>query len=119
MLQFYPLRRYLAYECGSQNPRTIVGHNIFVVLQQLHRNPCAGFGIGEGVVVMLQMIAAGRCYGMQLVVGQIMTEVPARGYAGATELIIRIIHLIQLKNRFQAAFVKHNAGAAFGAVWTP
>lgn len=76
-------------------------------LQQLHRNLGAGFGIGEGVVVMLQMIAAGRCYGMQLVVGQIMAEVAARSDAGTTELIIRIIHLIQLEYRPQAAFVKH------------
>ena len=78
-----------------------------MVLQQLQGNMGTRFGIGEGVVVMLQMVTAGLCDGMQLVVGQIMAEVPARGDAGATELIIRIIHLIQLKNRFQAAFVKH------------
>ena len=52
------------------------------------------FGIGEGVVVMLQMIAAGCCYGVQLVVGQALAKMSARGDAGAMKLIIGIIHLI-------------------------
>ena len=77
------------------------------MLQQPHRNIGAGLGIGEGMVVMLQMIAAGCCYGVQLVVGQTFSKMSARGDAGAMKLIIGIIHLIQLKNRFQAAFVKH------------
>ena len=42
-----------------------------IALQQFHRNTGTSFGIGEGVVVMLQMVTTGFCDDMQLVVGQI------------------------------------------------
>ena len=46
-------------------------------LQYFHGNPGAGLGIGEGVVVVFQIEAAGFGHGMQLVVGQLFAEVPA------------------------------------------
>ena len=75
-------------------------------LQYLHRNPRTRLCIREGVVVMLQMIAAGRSYGLQLVVGELMPEMAARGITCAVELVVGILHLINLEYRPQAAFVK-------------
>ena len=65
------------------------------------------FGIGEGVVVMLQIEPTGMGHRVQLVVGQTFSKMSARSDAGAMKLIIGIIHLIQPKNGFQAAFIKH------------
>ena len=43
---------------------------------------------------------------MQLVVGQLLSEMAARGPAGAKELVIRIIHLIGLEHGLEAALVE-------------
>ena len=51
-------------------------------------------------MVVDQIVAAGCSHGMQLVVGQLLPEVFARGAAGAVELIIRIIHLIAMHHCF-------------------
>ena len=40
-----------------------------IELQNLPCNPSASFGIGQGVMVVDQIVAAGCRYGMQLVVG--------------------------------------------------
>lgn len=37
-------------------------------LEYLSCNPCAGFGVGEGVVVVLQNKSAGGCDSMKLMV---------------------------------------------------
>ena len=75
-------------------------------LQQPYRNLRTRFGIGEGVVVMLQMIAAGRSNGVQLVVGEVLPKMVAGGVTGAVELVVGIVHLINIEYRPQAAFVK-------------
>ena len=75
-------------------------------LQQFHGDVGTGFGIGEGVVVVFQIEAAGFGHGMQLVVGQLVAEVPPRCAAGATEPIAGILHLVGLENRFQTALVE-------------
>ena len=75
-------------------------------LQNHHGNPCAGLGIGEGVVMVLEGVTTGGRHGMQLVVGEEATEMAARGPAGAKELVIRIIHLIGLEHGLEAALVE-------------
>ena len=45
------------------------GLPVILTLQNCNRYGSTGFGIGQGVVVMLQVVAAGGRYGVQLVVG--------------------------------------------------
>ena len=75
-------------------------------LQNHHGNPCAGLGIGEGVVMVFKGVAAGGRHGMQLVVGQLRSEMAARGPAGAKELVVRIIHLIGLEHGLEATLIE-------------
>ena len=75
-------------------------------LQNLASNPCASLGIGQSVMVVDQIVAAGSCHGMQLVVGKQLSEMFARGAAGAVELIVRVIHLVAAHHGLQAAFVE-------------
>ena len=77
-----------------------------VFLQYLPSDPCAGFGICERVMVVDQIVAAGCSHGMKLVVGQQLSEVFARGAAGAIELIVRVIHLVAAHYGLQATFVE-------------
>ena len=42
-----------------------------------HRNHCAGLGVGEGVMVVHELISAGYCDGLQLMVGEPAAEVAA------------------------------------------
>ena len=75
-------------------------------LQYLHRNPCTRFCVRQGMVMVRHRTAAGGCYGVQLVVGETLAEVPVRGATGAVELVVGIVHLINIEYRPQAAFVK-------------
>ena len=77
-----------------------------VFLQYLPSDPCAGFGICERVMVVDQIVAAGSRHGMQLVVGQLLPEVFARGAAGAVELIIRVIHLVATHHGLEATLIE-------------
>ena len=62
----------------------------------------AGFGIGEGVVVAVEVVAAGCSHYVELMV----TQAAARRCEGAVEFIVRIVHLISLEDGFQATFVE-------------
>jgi hypothetical protein len=75
------------------------------ILQYFSGYPCAGFGIGESVVMVLHAKAACLGDGMELVVRQI-GELAARDTKGVVKLIIGIIHLIDAEYGFQAAFVE-------------
>ena len=75
-------------------------------LQQLHRNPRAGLRVGQRVVVVLHRAAAGLGHGVQLVVGQAAAEVAARGPAGAKELVVGVVHLIDAEHGLEAALVE-------------
>lgn len=74
--------------------------------QNLHRNPCTRLRVGQRVVVVGHRAAAGLGDGVQLVVGETATEMAARGPAGAKELVIRIVHLIDAEHGPEAALVK-------------
>ena len=75
-------------------------------LQNLSSNPCAGFGIGKGVVMVEQIIAAGCCHGVELIVGKQLAEVLSRGPISAVELIVRVIHLVAAHHGLEATLVE-------------
>jgi len=58
------------------------------------------------MVVIDQIEAAGRRNGVELMVGQLLPKMFARGTAGAIELIVGVIHLVAAHHGFQAAFVE-------------
>ena len=63
-------------------------------------------GIGEGMVVIGQVIAAGSCDRLQLVIRQTAAVMLAGCGQGIIELIVRVIHLIYSENFFQASFIE-------------
>ena len=65
-----------------------------------------GLRVGQGVVVIGEVIAAGRSYGLQLVVGQAMAEMTAGCCQRIEKHIIRVVHLIHPEHLFQAAFIE-------------
>lgn len=54
----------------------------------------------------LEVIAAGGCYGVQLVVGEGMAELSARRGKRVIESVAGIVHLIYSEDRFQATLVE-------------
>ena len=74
-------------------------------LQNLPRYPCAGLCIGEGVVVVIKIIATGCCYGVELVVLK-MGKKTTGGAEGVVELVIGVVHAIDTEDSFQTALVK-------------
>ena len=66
----------------------------------------AGLGIGQRVMMIGKVKAAGRRHSLQLVVRQRQAKVPARCRQRIIKLIIRIIHLIYAVRRLQAPLVK-------------
>ena len=67
---------------------------------------CAGFGVGEGVVVVQEGVAAGGGDGVELVVGKAAAEVAARSCQGVKELIARIMETVGAEDGFEAAFIE-------------
>ena len=74
-------------------------------LQNLLCYPGASLCVGEGVVVMLQVVAAGGGNGVELVVGQ-MGEAATGGDASAVELVVGVVHLVATEDGFQATLVE-------------
>ena len=77
-----------------------------VFLQQLHCDFRAGLRVGQRVVVVGHRAAAGLGHGVQLVVGQPPSEMMPRSPAGAEELIVGIVHLIDAEHGPEATLVK-------------
>ena len=65
-----------------------------------------GLGVGQGVVVVPQVIAAGGGDGLKLMIGQPVAKMSARRSASVEEHIVRIVHLLDLMDGFEAAFVE-------------
>ena len=62
-------------------------------------------GIGEGIVVVEQVVTTISGHRLQLVVGQLLEQPPGR-HAGTIEFIVGVIHLIAAEDGPQAALVK-------------
>ena len=57
-------------------------------------------------MMILEVIAAGVCNGMELVIGQRMTELSAGCCEGIVKTIVWIVHLIDLEHCFQTSFIE-------------
>ena len=66
----------------------------------------AGLGVGQGVVVLPEVEAAGGGDGLELMVRELAAEVAPGSRQRVTELIIGIIHLIDAMDRPQTALVE-------------
>ena len=66
----------------------------------------AGFGVGEGVVVVEEVVAAGGGDGGEPVVREPVAEEAPRGREGVAEHIVGIVHPVHAEDGLQAAFVK-------------
>ena len=64
------------------------------------------FCVGQCMMMMLKIIAAGGGDGLELMIGQMLAEMLARCGAGVVERVVRIVHLIDLMDGFEAAFVE-------------
>ena len=58
------------------------------------------------MMVSLEVIAAGGCNGVQLVVGQGMAELSAGCGKCVVESVVGIVHLIYSEGCFQASFIE-------------
>ena len=72
-------------------------------LQQLHGDARAGLGVGQGMVMMRHVVAAGPRHGVELVVGKV-GKLVARGPERVEEKVVGIVHPVAVEHRFQAAF---------------
>lgn len=66
----------------------------------------AGLGIGQRMVMVFEVEAAGGRDGMELVVGEPVAKRPARGAAGAVETIARIGHAVEFERSLEAPLVE-------------
>jgi len=83
---------------------------VIVVWKEMDGYPGAGFGIGEGMMVILHLEAAGGSYGLELMVFQVGLRAAGCGKR-VEELVLGVIHLIGAEDGAKAAFVK---GAVVG-----
>lgn len=66
----------------------------------------ASLGISQSVMVIVQLITARRGHGVKSMIWKrVPIYVSGRGQ-GIQEHVVRIVHLINLKDRFEASFVK-------------
>ncbi len=63
------------------------------------------FGIGQCMMVMLQVVTACCRYGLQLMILQLRQH-PARNTKRVIKVIIRVVHLIGTEHRLQAIHVE-------------
>ena len=74
--------------------------------QQLDCNMSAGFRIGQGMMVIGQVITAGCGNRLQLMVRQTAAEMVTGGRKCIIELILGIIHPVHFENLFQTSFIE-------------
>lgn len=74
--------------------------------KELHSDMSTGLSISQSMMMARQVVPAGCCRCLKLVVGKSAAEMPAGCGQGIVEDIVKIIHLINPVNGFQAAFIK-------------
>ena len=57
-------------------------------------------------MMVLEVIAAGSCNGMELVIGKRMAELSAGCCKSIVEVVVRIVHLIDLEHSLQTSFIE-------------
>ena len=84
--------------------------SILKIIRKLSQQPdcymSTSLGIGQGMMVIGQVITAGCGNRLQLMVRQTASEMVTGGRKGIMELIFRIIHPIHPECRFQASFIE-------------
>ena len=75
-------------------------------LQQFQGYRGASFGVGEGVVVIEEGVAAGGGDSVELVVGKAAAEVAAGGGEGIEESVAGITESVGIEYCFETAFVE-------------
>ena len=78
----------------------------FGVSEEFEGDRGAGFGVGEGVVVIQEGVAAGGSDGVELMVGKAAAEVAAGGGEGIQEAVAGIVQAVGTENGFEASFVE-------------
>lgn len=66
----------------------------------------AGFGVGQGVVVQIEVEAAVGCDGGQPVVGEQAAQLAVRGLQGAVERVIGVIQVVGTVGGDEAAAIE-------------
>lgn len=66
----------------------------------------AGLGIRQSVMMVRQVVPAGGGHCLQLMIRKTMAEMPAGSGQCIVENIVRVVHLVDPVNGFQAAFIK-------------
>ncbi len=74
--------------------------------QDFQGNPGACFRIGQGMMVLCQVVSAAEGYCLQLMVGQVPAECKTGSAEGAMERVTGVLHAVGLEGGFQASFVK-------------
>ena len=77
-----------------------------MTLQEFVGDVCAGFGVGECVVVAGETVAAGGGHRLEAVVRKSPAETPSGCGEGVVEQVVRIIHLVNPENGLEAAFIE-------------
>lgn len=77
-----------------------------ICLQKMDGDMGTRFCVGQCMMMMLEVIATGCGDGLELMIGQMLAEMLARCGAGIVERVIRIVHLIDLMDGLEAAFVE-------------
>ena len=85
--------------CTVQSTRT-------AGLKDSHCNICAGFGISEGVVMVQKVISTGCRNGLELMVGEKSAKMMPGGPEGIIKNVVRVVHLVNPEDRFEAALVE-------------
>ena len=81
--------------------------NCFIgILQQLHCYRCTCLCIGEGVMMVHEVIPAGSGYGLELMVRKPAAEVASGSRQGVVELIVRVVHLIDPEHSLETSLVE-------------
>ena len=95
----------------SENSNLSTGQtSILKIIRKLSQQPdcymSTGFRIGQGMMVIGQVITAGCGNRLQLMVRQTAAEILTGGRKCIIELILGIIHLIHPENLFQTSFIE-------------
>ena len=76
------------------------------MLHNLERYVSTRFRIRQSVMMIGQIVSTSGRYCLELIIRQAATEMTAGFCQGVIKLVIRIVHLIDTKDLFQAAFVE-------------
>ena len=74
--------------------------------QDFQGYPGACFRIGQGMMVLRQVVSAAEGYCLQLMVGQVPAECKTGSAEGTMERVTGVLHAVGLEGGFQASFVK-------------